>query len=246
MSETHDSLIDHALVWNGVLDPSLLFGDVVAAGHRLADAAKRGDWSTVFAMLDDPSAPVDINWWRPGGTAWFSVLHQAAWHGVPVDVAAELVQRGALRSLADSRGRTACQVRVQKDQEAGTATAIGVVQRKTLALRSFLTPTPSPLAPERIRALDTHLAEVITGRIRGVLYEVRDPSRVLRYPPVAILHEMPGRHVWFPVPGMYGGFDIKLRQGYLDVKSWCRIAGGSGQAHLITHEGALLVDEGFV
>ncbi len=31
-------------VWNGVLDPSLLSDDVVAAGHRLADAAKVGDW----------------------------------------------------------------------------------------------------------------------------------------------------------------------------------------------------------
>ena len=69
---------------------------------------------------------------------------------------------------------------------------------------------------------------------------------MLRYPPVAILHEVPGQHVWFPGPGMYGGFDIRLRQGYLDVRSWCRIVGGSGQAHLITHEGAVLVDEGFV
>ena len=246
MSDTHDSLIDQALVWNGVLDPSLLFDDVVAAGHRLADAAKQGDWSTVFDLLDDPSTPVDINWWRPGGTAWFSVLHQAAWHGAPADVAAELIRRGALRSVTDSRGRTAYQVCLDKDHEASTAKATAVVQRKTLALRSFLTPTPSPLAPERIRALDAHLAEVIDGRIRGVLYDGREPRSVLRYPPVAILHEVPGQHVWFPGPGMYGGFDIRLRQGYLDVRSWCRIVGGSGQAHLITHEGAVLVNEGFV
>ena len=70
-------------VWNGVLDPSLLADDVVSAGHRLADAAKVGDWKTVFELLDDPTDRVDVNWWRPGGTAWFTVLHQAAWHGAP-------------------------------------------------------------------------------------------------------------------------------------------------------------------
>jgi hypothetical protein len=70
-------------VWRGVLDPSQLFDDVVVASHRFADAATVGDWSTVFTLLDDPGQPVEINWWRPGGTAWFTVLHQAAWHGAP-------------------------------------------------------------------------------------------------------------------------------------------------------------------
>ena len=57
----------------------LVGDDVVSAGHRLADAAKVGDWKTVFELLDDPTERVDVNWWRPGGTAWFTVLHQAAW-----------------------------------------------------------------------------------------------------------------------------------------------------------------------
>jgi hypothetical protein len=124
---------------------------------------------------------------------------------------------------------------------------IAVQQRKSLVLRErYLKPPPSPLAPELIHALNHHLADVIDGRIRGVLDDVRDSRTVLRYPPVGILHEVPGQHVWFPVPGMYGGFDITLRQDCLDVKSWCRIVGGSGQAHLITRAGAILVDEGFV
>ncbi len=83
-------------VWNGVLDPSLLADDVVSAGHRLADAAKVGDWTTVFELLDDPTERVDVNWWRPGGTAWFTVLHQAAWHGAPT------------RWSADSSGGELC------------------------------------------------------------------------------------------------------------------------------------------
>jgi hypothetical protein len=45
---------------------------------------------------------------------------------------------------------------------------------------------------------------------------------------------------------MYGGFDIQLRDGYLEVTSWCRVVGGSGQRHVITEDGATLVDRGFV
>ena len=45
---------------------------------------------------------------------------------------------------------------------------------------------------------------------------------------------------------MYGGFDITLQEDYLDVKSWSRVVGGSGQRHVITTAGAILVDEGFV
>ena len=44
---------------------------------------------------------------------------------------------------------------------------------------------------------------------------------------------------------MYGGFDITLMHDFLNVKSWCRIVGGSGQEHLITTEGVILVREGF-
>ena len=55
-------------------------------GARLADAAKVGDWKTEFELFDDPTERVDVNWWRPGGTAWFTVLHQAAWPGAPLEV----------------------------------------------------------------------------------------------------------------------------------------------------------------
>jgi hypothetical protein len=69
---------------------------------------------------------------------------------------------------------------------------------------------------------------------------------VLRYPPVEILREVPGHRLWFLVPGMYGGFEITLIHDFLSVKSWSRIAGGSGQEHLITTEGAILVRDGFM
>jgi hypothetical protein len=237
---------NHPFVWLGILDPTPVRDEIVAASHRLADAAKFGDWSTVFDLLDDPQSCVDINWWRPGGPAWFTVLHQAAWHGAPADVASELIRRGALRSLKDSRGRTAYDIRCQKDLKANHPKGIAAQQRKSLMLRErYLKPPPSPLAPATIRDLDRHLAGVIDSRISGVLDDGRDPQQVLRYPPVGILHEVPGQRLWFPVPGMYGGFEITLVKDFLDVTSWCWNVGGSGQHDLITAAGAMLVAEGF-
>ncbi|MCV6967736.1 hypothetical protein H7J50_28625 [Mycobacterium intermedium] len=45
---------------------------------------------------------------------------------------------------------------------------------------------------------------------------------------------------------MNGGFDVRLVEDFLEVESWCRDVHGSGQAHVITSKGAILVDEGFV
>ncbi|MDP7724194.1 ankyrin repeat domain-containing protein [Mycobacterium sp. TY814] len=247
MTERENAPTDEPFVWRGILDPDLLFDDAVSAGHELANAAKVADWSTVFELLDDDEQKVDVNWWRPGGTRWFTVLHQAAWHGAPNEVAAELIRRGALKSLTDARGRTACDIRRERDLKANDPKDIAAQKRKSLVLRTrYLKPPTSLLALHQIRALNWHLAEVIDSRICGVLFDRRDPQRVLRYPPVEIMHEVPGQRIWFPVPGMYGGFDITLMQDHLDVKSWCRVVDGSGQAHVVTTQGAILVDEGFV
>ncbi|MBQ6628288.1 MAG: hypothetical protein IJH65_05660 [Methanobrevibacter sp.] len=55
----------------------------------------------------------------------------------------------------------------------------------------------------------------------------------------------------FPVPGMYGGFYYYLYENEtgeyeLNVDSWSRICGGSGQTHIITQNKCELIDEGFV
>ena len=52
--------------------------------------------------------------------------------------------------------------------------------------------------------------------------------------------------LWFPYPGMYGGFTMSIREDRLVVESWSRGVGGSGQRHVITVRGCELVEEGFV
>ena len=227
--------------WQGVLVPAFLSDELVAHGHRVADAAKAGDWDTLLRLLRSGDEQLWIKdraggaaQWRPGSPKWFTPLHHAAWHGAPREVIASLLELGALRSLVDAKGRTAKDVAVERHGAA--------------PLVELLEPPESPLSRERIHLLDRHLKGVIDRRVQRMrLFEkYTDSSSVLRYPPVGVLHEVRDSTVWFPIPGMYGGFLISLRQGYLETTSWCRVAGGSGQLHVITHEGPVLVDEGFV
>jgi hypothetical protein len=222
-----------SLLWTGFLDPATLQPAVVERSNRLADAARAGRWSDVVAVLGEPLvSPVQ---WRFGGDSWFAPLHQAAWHGAPVPVVEDLVGRGALRTQRAHDGRTAYDV---------------ASDRGHAHLLEALAPPPSPMDAERIAALDAGLAGVIDGRLDledGIAASYPKPLReTLRYPPVEVLHETAGERVWFPVPEMYGGFAVRLMRGYLYVESWIRVVGGSGQAHVITHEGVVLVEEGFV
>jgi ADP-ribosyl-[dinitrogen reductase] hydrolase len=85
-----------------------------AVQNRFADAAKAGDWATVFAMLDDPRTRVDINGVRPGRSARFTALHQAAWHGAPAEIVARLIRHGAVTSVRDAKGRTPFDVLIER------------------------------------------------------------------------------------------------------------------------------------
>lgn len=53
---------------------------------------------------------------------------------------------------------------------------------------------------------------------------------------------------WLEIPGMCGGFAYWLERGKgglrLVSESWCRVAGGSFQRHMITPTGSRLVEEG--
>ena len=202
---------------------------LVSAGHRLADAAKAGDWPAVTKVLDHEWSWLVINQWRPGGTAWFTALHQSAWTAHP-----------ATSSQNCWKGRAA--------DPAGLEGADGVRRGGRARPHTGVAGTAAAAAlaadAGEDRALDARLAELIDGRVRGRVFE-GDLGKVLRYPPVEILHELPGQRVWFPLPAKYG-FHIELQRGALEVKSWCGLVEGSGQAHLVTPEGSVLVDQGFV
>lgn len=211
--------------WHGVLDSTQLQAGHVLQRRTLADAARDGNWGQVFAMLQSDKT-LSANHSRPGGKSLYAPLHQAAWHGAPVGVVQQLIDLGAWRTLRTAKGDTAFDIARDK----GHRHLVDILTPKT--------PPRDDLAV--IDSLDLQLAELVESRIRPQL------DIELRHPACSVLTEIPSRSLWYPVPGMYGGFSIQLRENHLFVKSWSRIVGGSGEAHVITQEGRFLVDRGFV
>jgi hypothetical protein len=73
--------------------------------------------------------------------------------------------------------------------------------------------------------------------------------RILRYPPVGVLHEPPGRELWMQVPQMMGGFPSRWATGLWSCWAGHRRFDDSGEVHVQTHRfvvrpsGWELVDE---
>src|SRR5690606_41802079 len=89
--------------------------------------------------------------------------------------------------------------------------------------------------------LARNLEQLVESRVRPQLTVSMRPL------PIEVIEAAPsGTHVWYPVPGMYGGFDVRLEHDYLIVDSWSRVAGGSGQSHAVTMQGIHLLAEGYV
>lgn len=216
-------------VWDGVTRADSLSEDAANARLRLADAARSGDWPTVLEILTTNSE--FINSCRPGGKSSYAPLHQAAYGGAPADIVGQLIEQGAWRTLQNARGERPLDVAERKGHR---------------WLQEILTPKLNHTVPIGVLLrIQSNFHEVIRGRIDREL-----PKHSLRLPELEPLLELERPQMWFPVPGMYGGFSYRLESTGVDARlvaeSWSRVVGGSGQRHEITSEGSRLVDEGFV
>jgi len=183
----------------------------------------------VFELLSEHEELVNTT--RPGGASLYTPLHQAAHGGAPVEVALRLIGMLAWRTLQNVRGERPVDVAERQ----GHRHLLGV------------------LAPEYkhhvplgvLLKVQAHFHAVIRGRSERFVQE-----HGLRLPELEPLLELDRPHMWFPVPGMYGGFSYRLEVGGVEAKlvseSWCRVVDGSGQRHEITSAGSQLVEEGFV
>ena len=113
-------------------------------------------------------------------------------------------------------------------------------------LLGVLTPEHNHDVPSGVLLkIQSHFHKVIRGRIDEPL-----PDNGLRLPELQPLLELERPHMWFPVPGMYGGFSYWLEStgaaAGLVSESWSRVVDGSGQRHEITSAGSRLLAEGFV
>lgn len=97
---------------------------------------------------------------------------------------------------------------------------------------------------DRLEKMNRLLARLIDDVARPALNKA---GIRIRYPDVTFLFEDAGPNsIWFPIPGMAGGFAIEVHKGRVHVDSWSRAVGGSGLYHVITSEQIVLVEEGFV
>ena len=211
--------------WPGVTDPAALKPAVVESRHRLADRARAGDWGAVLRLVaEDPWA--GPNAWRTTGASLYAPLHQAAYMGAPVAVVERLVGLGAWRSLRTADG----------DRPLDLARARG---HHHLLDALAVTEVTRPMR-RRFDAWDHHLDALVRERTASL-----DP--VVHRPVATEVVALDGLDsLWFAYPGMYGGFSISVHRARLHVESWCRVVGGSGQAHVITEGGCVLVEDGFV
>lgn len=215
--------------WDGNTRPEKMAPSYLEFRLAFADAAKSFDWIKVMLMLKtDPGL---INLCRPGSKSLFAPLHQAAYCGASETVVSDLIDAGAWRMLQNSRGER----------------AVDVAERKG---HTLLLPLLEPVVRHRVPMgellkVQTHFHAVIRGRVDELVQEHQ-----LQLPELEPLLELDSAEMWFPVPGMYGGFSYLLEkfgvEATLVAESWCRVEGGSGQRHEITSKGSQLVAEGFV
>jgi len=218
-----------SVLWDGMTQPETINESSLLSRIELADAAKAGDWTKVLNLLEADSELINVC--RPGGKSQFAPLHQAAYCGASESVVQRLIDAGAWRTLQNSRGER----------------AIDVAQRKghTHLLR-VLEPVFKHSVPAGVLLkVQSNFHEVIRGRAAELVQQHQ-----LRLPELEPLLELDTAEMWFPVPGMYGGFSYRMDklgvEAALVTESWCRVVGGSGQRHLITSKGSQLVAEGFV
>ncbi len=215
--------------WDGVTQSETLSAEANAMHQRLADAAKAYDWTAVLTLLD--RHPSLINTTRPGGQSRYTVLHQAAHGGAPTEVIEQFITLGAWRMLHTAQGERAVDIALRKRH-------MQIVPLLTPALKR-------EVADDVLQAIQSHFHTVIRGRMAEGNLTVE-----LRLPELAPLLELERPAMWFPVPGMYGGFAYELSTvsggPVLISESWCRVVDGSGQRHLISPHGSLLLEEGFV
>ena len=217
------------IVWDGVIQADALTEEAANARIKLAGAARSGDWPTVLEILTTNNE--FINSCRPGGKSLYASLHQAAYCGAPADIVGQLIELGAWRTLQNARGER----------------PVDVAERKG---HRWLQAALAPVLNHQVQIgvllkIQSNFHDVIRGRIDREL-----PNHGLRLPELEPLLELERPQMWFPVPGMYGGFSYRLESIGVDAKlmaeSWSRVVGGSGQRHEITSEGSRLVEEGFV
>ena len=215
--------------WDGALTLAGRNGENVQEWQSIAAAAKAEEWSDLMVLLGDN--PEMVNAVFTEGRSWFSLLHLAAASSAPRALIEDLIGAGAFRTARNSSGHRPVQI----------ARSRGSFELVDILEPELKHPVDSELLP--------FMQELFHGLIRAAMLAYRVRHR-LRLPELSVLTEFTDQALWFPIPGMTGGFHFWLEkeatQEVLIAESWCRINGGSGMRHRITGFEVILAESGFV
>jgi hypothetical protein len=215
--------------WCGIVKSDMFSNDWQILIKKLEQVIKAHEWDEMFTILDkDPEL---INTCFLDSPSWHAPIHQLALENSPSEIIEKILSMGAWRTLKTINGDKAIDIANKKGYQ-HLAKLLGPVYRHTPDIKV-------------LSEIQRHFHQVIIGRI-----SVIPDWQSLRLPDLEVLLEIKQSHMWFSVPGMYGGFDYKLvfkgKTLKLISDSWSRIVGGSGERHEITSKGSKLVEQGFV
>lgn len=217
------------VTWDGITQSRTFNEKIREIRTALADAAKSHDWPTVLNLLEINHE--FVNSCHLDGWSLYTPLHQVAYAGASSEIAEKLINMGAFRTMQNRIGERPIDIAVKNGHK---------------HLYEILEPEYKHHVPTGILIkIQLNFHEVIKGRI-----DLELPNHELRLPELEPLLELEKPEMWFPVPGMYGGFSYALESEGVNAKlisnSWSRVDEGSGQRHEITSRGSQLVEEGFV
>lgn len=215
--------------WDGITKSEVIRNDEIIMRHQIADAARDYNWNKTLEILNERLDLINVT--RPDGQALYTPLHQAAHGNAPVEVVQQMVAMGAWRTLKNAHGERAVDIARRKKHQ---------------HLLQLLEPVyKTHVSQEALQKIQQHFHKIILEQAGNLVKKSQ-----LRLPELVPLLEIDKPKMWFPVPGMYGGFSYWLEGEGEDTKliaeSWCRVVEGSGKRHVITIHGTELVDKGFV
>ncbi|PVG00201.1 hypothetical protein CPB86DRAFT_782801 [Serendipita vermifera] len=235
--------LDEGLIrieWDCITREDEVKSEYAKARKKWADAAHQGDWDQVFKMIDefsyDSRALANATRLLPKGVrpdpskrpSGYTVLHQAAFHNASEDIAKALIALGCSRYLRTTDGLN--------------QRATDIAESKGFNdLAVVLTPAVDKIP----QVSDEDLAKIQQHFLKVVVEESHNyfKPETMKLPDLILLREVD--KVWMPIPGMYGGFNLRFEENHLITESFCRVVGGSGRTNHITVDGATLVEEGW-
>jgi hypothetical protein len=215
--------------WCGIVKSGAFSKDEQNLRKEFERAIKEREWNNVFTILEKRRDLINAVFLDH--SSWHSPIHQLALENSPVEIIEKFVNIGVWRTLKTLDGEKAIDIASRKGHH-HLVYLLKPVYRHSANL-------------EVLSQIQKQFHQVIIERI-NVISEWQS----FRLPELEVLLEIKEPNMWFPVPGMYGGFHYKLVLKGETIKliseSWSRVVGGSGERHEITSEGWKLTEQGFV